>query len=389
MKHFRLTGRLLAPLAIQQDRQSHAPASLDYLPGSSLRGALAAHWRRLGGRVEDPAFRILFLENPVKFPNLLPTDDRTVIPAVLPLTAMACKGTRGFRTQDGHGVEDSLVLNLAGRLLSDFNLGPAWDCPECGQERKPYAGFWNGAVDGPREYSATMTYQRHTGIDRVTGVAAEAIFYTTQAVAHFRKEKDRDEYHPQYLSGGVWLDDEQEGYLQSLCNSGSVFVGADRTRGLGELTLELTEAAKPIFDRQAWDAWDQGFKAKYQRLTGQDLPDGRYFSLKLASSAILVDKFLCPTAALPLAFPGLVSQPVVEVAKNLVVRGWQSSWGLPKPDDLALATGSIYLWRYDGDDPDSLVRELQRLNIEDIGLRQEEGFGRVSICELLHVRDVM
>lgn len=49
MKHFRLTARLLAPLAIQQDRQSNTSASLDYLPGSSLRGALAAPGRP-GGR---------------------------------------------------------------------------------------------------------------------------------------------------------------------------------------------------------------------------------------------------------------------------------------------------------------------------------------------------
>lgn len=339
--------------------------------------------------MEDMGFRSLFLDNPVKFPNLLPTDDPTVIPQILPLTTLACKIEPGFRTQGAHGVEDGLTLIAAGRLLPNCNLTSAWDCLTCGQERKPYSAVWNGEVDNALKYDVTMTYQRHTGIDRLTGTVAETIFYTTQTVADFRKDKDRDEYHPQHLSGGMWLDDQQEGYLRSICDNGSIFVGADRTRGLGELTLELTEAAGPVFDRQTWDAWDQGFKSKYHRLTGQDLPDGHYFSLKLASSAILVDEFLRPTALLPLNFQGLESHPVVEVAKTQIVRGWQSSWGLPKPDDLALKIGSVYLWRYLGDSPDVLVAQLQRLTQEGISLRREEGFGRLAVCEPLQVREVI
>ncbi|MEW6296029.1 MAG: RAMP superfamily CRISPR-associated protein [Candidatus Diapherotrites archaeon] len=389
MKHYRLTARLESPLAIQKARQSHASAGLDYLPGSSLRGALAAQLLRRGGRPEDAVFRALFIEDQVCFPNLLPTDDPRVTSQVLPLTVLTCKRRQGFRTQKGDGVEDSLALSAGNRLLANWNNPKAWDCKVCGQERIPFYGFWNGNVDAPWKYEVSMTFQRHTGIDRVTGTVALEIFYTTQAVANFRKNITTGEFHPQHLSGGMWLRDEHAGFLRTLCQGDSLFVGADRTRGLGEITLELEEASAPELDQNAWGEWDQGFKDKFHRVTSQNLPEGRYFSITLASPAILVDEFLRPTARLPLTFPGLDPEPLVQVAKSHLVRGWQSSWGLPKPDDLALSAGSVFLWRYHGDDFHAMTAELQRITQEGIGLRREEGFGRLTVCELLNVREVI
>jgi len=67
------------------------------------------------------------------------------------------------------------------------------------------------------------------------------------------------------------------------------------------------------------------------------------------------------------------------------IRGWQASWGLPKPDDVAIKMGSVFLYRYTGDAFDELKDFLNELSYIGVGLRREEGFGRVTFCDSLHI----
>ena len=97
---------------------------------------------------------------------------------------------------------------------------------------------------------------------------------------------------------------------------------------------------------------------------------------------ILVDNFLRPSAQISLPFPGV--EPVLRIAKAQTIRGWQSAWGLPKPDDEGLAMGSVYLFRFSGtgvDNPDDLKNFLAGVSTGGIGLRREEGFGQVSVVK--------
>src|SRR3990172_7086808 len=160
MKYYRLTAKLLAPLVIQQSRQSSDSSALPYLPGSTLRGTLAARYLNSGRSPEDEEFRFLFLNNPVCFPNLFPSDENgTVIAQFLPLTAFSCKRNPGFK--DKHGVIDMLGVKAAVRI--DPKLKNKNSCLECGQAMKAFTGFWNGNCQNPCKFSPAMIYQRHTG----------------------------------------------------------------------------------------------------------------------------------------------------------------------------------------------------------------------------------
>ncbi len=110
---------------------------------------------------------------------------------------------------------------------------------------------------------------------------------------------------------------------------------------------------------------------------------GLFFSIKLESDAILTDRFLRPASELPILFENL--EYVMKVTQARTVRGWNAKWGIPKPDDLAVAMGSVYLYKYAGEDADKLNNFLQELQLRGVGVRRDEGFGKIAICESLHL----
>ena len=109
MHYYRITAELQSPLVVQQNRQSNSSRNLPYLPGSSLRGALAAQYLCEGGSPDKEDFHQLFVHDPVPFPNLLPAGDPTVIPKAIALTAASCKRVTGFKAEEKHGVFDLLA----------------------------------------------------------------------------------------------------------------------------------------------------------------------------------------------------------------------------------------------------------------------------------------
>lgn len=391
MKYFHIHAKLLSPLMVQENRQSNAPEGLSYVPGSTLRGAIAAQYLRQGGQSTDAAFRMLFLEDPVYFPDLFPCNSPEQCPEPLPLTAYSCKRSPGFLGDNGHGVEDSLAL-LCAQNYEGSPLTKAIGCRKCGQDMKPFQGFWNAEVAHPQLCQPTMVYQRHTGIDRQTDTIASSIFYVTQGISDSRKKPDRADFSqrlegqdptesPQYLGGGIFLKDSQLEALQP-CLQETIFAGADRTRGMGEMKLTLKESSPPKFNLEEWN---RSFSKKVRELLNDSnkLPRGLYFSIGLLGHAILVDRFLRPTPELVLEHPS--TELVLRIIREHIVRGWHSSRGLPKNDDTAVAMGGVYLFRYGGDDSEKLSNYLNQLVVQGVGLKKAEGFGRVTVCNPVHV----
>lgn len=384
MTPYLFSTRLLAPLLVQKTRRTHAPETLEYLPGSTLRGALAGMYLRGVGAADDPDFRLLFGPGGPAFPDLLPTTGPDVLSESLPLTTISCKRFPGFLPKNGqgggHGVRDSLVVLAANRMqrAEGENVDPKfWRCPRCGNDAKPFGGVWNNHPHHPETVRPTMVLHRHTGIDRTTGTVADGVFYAPQVLREAGKPG-----HPQYLTGRVFLNPEQHAALTGLIRERTVFAGGDRARGLGELSLELSELPPCEVDAAAWSAaWSE----RYLKVVGEAPPAGTYFSIRLASPAVLVDRFLRPAANLDLHLPGV--ELVGRNVQRTVIRGWQAAWGLPKADDPALERGSVFLYRSNGEDVAGLNRALTRLNIAGVGLRRQEGLGDVRVCEPVHVQE--
>ena len=114
MKRLPLTAILESPLAIKRNRQSDRSPSAAYVPGSTLRGALADLHLQQHGEPDD-TFRRLFLDEVAcRFSHLDPA------PHIFPRSASACK-----RKSVEHGAKDLLWLRVAqglngGPLTSEF-----------------------------------------------------------------------------------------------------------------------------------------------------------------------------------------------------------------------------------------------------------------------------
>lgn len=381
MTCYQFSARLLSPLMVQKNRQSNTSAGLPYLPGTTFRGALAGACLRYGINPDGAGFQDVFLENPVFFPDLLPAQGPGQSAFPLPATACSCKRFPGFKLlNEAHGAGDTLASMAAARQLG-HPLKKANIC-HCQQDMKPFTGFWNGNPDEPNKTDSTLVYQRHTGIDRHTGTVAPSIFYVTQGIAECRKGKD-GKYYDQYLTGATYLSESQYEFILKQLEQ-SLFAGADRTRGMGELKITLKQIEEETLNISVWS---KKFRAKVEKLSGKPLQEGLYFSVGFNSHIILVDQFLRPEAQVILDFPDI--EPVLRVVNHHQVRGWQSSWQLPKPEDPALAMGGVCLFRYTGKDTDGLSAFLSRIMKDGIGLRRAEGFGRLRICDSLHIQEVI
>jgi CRISPR-associated Csx10 family RAMP protein len=192
------------------------------------------------------------------------------------------------------------------------------------------------------------------------------------------------DYERQILSGGMFMNDRQIAVLEPLFKT-PLFAGQDRSRGMGELqvTVDSFNMEPPDID-----TWDLKFKdiMKHNASGNLDpaLLSGLYFSLKLESHAILVDEFLRPTTEIELTLSCV--EPVLKVTRSQLIRGWNDAWGLAKPNDMGTIMGSVYLFRYTGNNREDLRQYLNNLAVDGIGLRRAEGFGSVLSCDPLHTR---
>ena len=407
MKKVPITAKLLAPLAIKRDRQSERSGSVRSLTGTSVRGALASVYLQQHGKVDD-VFKHLFLDEGVcRFGPLDPG------PEIFPLTAAACK-----REGTKHALVDQLWYRIAqhhtaGNLPE--NAETTWrQCRkyECGADLKGHHGFWhenNGCLS--ENTSDKHHVAAHVGIDRHTNTAAESILYTLEALLPSCQDKD--------LSGWFMVDDNALTTLKTLLKAegNRISIGHHRTRGYGDLCLQLGEPidTENSADEGNWEQWNSElitFLNSSPLSVPEIAPDDFYFSLSFPTGAVLMDRFLRYTInpadmipwlpAIPSvdeAFP-MTARPthqlstggtlrwVTAVTKHERLRGWNAAHGLPRQDEWMVARGSVYVYCFKGtpEERAALIQQLKILSEEGVGVRRNEGFGMVRVCDNFHLR---
>uniref|UniRef100_A0A7C4MLS9 CRISPR system Cms protein Csm4 n=1 Tax=Desulfatirhabdium butyrativorans TaxID=340467 RepID=A0A7C4MLS9_9BACT len=335
---------------------------------------------RKGVLPESSEFQGLFIQNPVCFPDLLPADSDGFA-EILPLTAISCKRNPGFQTEGKHGVQDALPF-LAAAALEQTSMAYAFSCMVCGQDTKPFYGFWNGSLSSPAQTDPVLLYQRHTGIDRHTGTVANSIFYVTQGIAEGRKDVNGT-FCDQFLGGSLWLTSQQEQLLNRWLAE-PIFIGADRTRGMGEVEIRMEKAQEPPIDVIDWD---RQFRKRIAGLVSHPLPNGLFFSVDFQSAGVFLDEFLRPSFDWKPDFP--MVEEVIRIVRKQTVVGWNCAWQLSKPQDTAISPGSVYLFRYTGNDLYGLGDFLDQLQRSGVGLRKPEGFGRIRVCHPIHTKELI
>jgi len=282
----------------------------------------------------------------------------------VPLSAFSPKSNPGFsQSGEGDGVYDLLLQDHW-----DENLGqPVQVAGWCIKEGTTYKRFC------PPTYLSV-----HTAINPPTKAAAEGQLFAREYLqdgSHFLMQ----------VAGNM------SGILESLINEvGFIRCGERKSGGWGKLVIENIPDAYIHSPEGSMGTVEVRLNRFNQNGQGPEL----LFSLTLWSDAIVVDKWLRPVSTLSpdiLAWQfrlnGLKSE-YSGFARVRQVHGWNVVHQLPKPVDWAIERGSCFLYRaeVDRNDRSELIKRLEELEKSGIGLRRNEGFGRVVVCDPFHLQ---
>jgi len=416
----------LSPLAIRADHAPSGVAGSPYIAGTTLAGSLASLYRQYYSE-QDRTFARLFLSGQVLYPNLYPatikhkdvsehlvqTTDATFSPVYpLPKTARSCKRFSGFALSDAdeerHGVHDTLfdwaVFQLGNQTARSLEpLQKQKLCQRCREATHQFGGFYRQLHRPQTEMLAVETgvhtrLQTHTGINRATGTVEENILYSREVFEA-----------GSCFQGVIKLPDDELAqtlitFIEQIKGSGLLRVGTGRTRGMGKVeAVSEPLAAKPgDFGHftERLDTFNLTLQAALQAANVACDPAHFYFALTLYSPAILRDSLLRYRGSIPVAaLAQLIALPQVrdhtqapspfaciyQAADIQRVTGWNDLWGTPRTQEIAIESGSAFLFACT--DPTvrhALSEALFRLENEGIGERRAEGFGRVCISDPFH-----
>lgn len=378
--------RLLAPLALHRTRASvQYVETLDYIPGTALRGALAEAYLTQHGQ-PDETFDALFLSEQVRHGDLWPTIEGKPV-FLIPATAQACKR---YKLEHRDSFRDI--------LLDTIRPQNARRC-KCLVERHGKQESCDESLDRvsgylcdlgiPKSLSPRSRLRVSTAIERGTGTIAREMLFTQHTLTGNLKDNSKKDL---FFQGTLRLADPTlRDELEPLLKAGTrLFLGSGRSRGLGEVEVEAWQETVP--DVSLPERW-QKFNEAAQRAGGD--PNLRYFSLTLLSHLALRDSLLRPVLGqigpqdfgLPdgigwARYPD--SDQAVHFMDKVTVAGWNAALRLPKPDTVALARGSVLLGQCGAGQEQAVLARLAEIEAEGVGERRSEGFGRVAVCYPIH-----
>lgn len=389
--------------------------TLDYIPGSVLRGAIA-EWILAQ---DEAAFQRIFSEadRPPRFGNAYPTfSDVWGYP--FPATARTCKQHSGYATSnkpDGHGVVDILIPQALYELSSDprfphraillpeagekyLTLTQSYEprclCRDeqgqlCGGDVRPASGFYvlrpGGPGPAPRPRIARAT---HVGINRARGVAEDALLFTLETIEPTTKGIFRGEvlYDETYAADFERLLDFQ--------GEGRVLrIGRGRSRGMGKVKVTLAsppdQTPQEALEKRQADLQEvfEEESQRYAEVSGFALASGHFFTVTLRSPALFTD-----SAGLPSLWPDLTNTPLQAAlrlrswARTRPFGGWHSAAQLPRRTRQAVEPGAVYLYFVPAAQITkvALLDALLQLEFGGVGDQRERGFGQVTVCAPFH-----
>lgn len=403
IQSFEIAVRLLSPVCLAAAVPTgNLTCTLDYIPGSTVRGALAALYLE-SGKPADTTFEQLFLSGEVTYGNLYLSGAG---PA--PLSARSCKHEPGFlRDETGHGVVDWLLpaflQHWKERTHQPVTAPQHEACAHthhggrCNAPLEAFPRFY-APVASERKSIPTNKLRRlltRSAIDDRLQTAEHGLLYSLEVLdptalgsAEFRGTV--------VCASPAAAASAQRQLLDPIFERQStrLSIGTARSRGLGEVEtvgcrVSLTPFA-PLGER---------LSAFNLRLRNWGVNDGRfYFSLTLHADTIIQDEYFRFHSTVPVSVLAWEADIESATAMRLklegcftatrTVSGWNAALRLPKNDVTAIKMGAAFFYSIEGlTDHEShvVVDKLTRLETYGLGARRTEGFGRVVVCDPFHL----
>lgn len=364
---FDLEAEVAAPTALTVRRATgNDLETLEWITGTSVRGALAAWYGRTHGSPGDERFQRLFVKGSVRYGCLRPTGCD-----FWPLSSRTCK-----QQPVEHPVIDRLLAAAAGKSI-------AMEC-ECESKYEP-PGIFLHKSERPsggivyQEYEVKTRRITHSSIDPKLLKTRPGQLYSMRCVEGGQKFKGSLSVEESALADldAVWPEGE---YIR-------IRIGRARSRGQGEALLRRLRAAddtdevkKRLAECQAKAALMSG------RLAGKAV-----FAVTLQAPAMVRDSYLLSRTWLEPADVGLGRDWTLMSWFSLgwTVAGWHAAAGVPRSEQIAIAPGSCFLFGRDVANIDmvALQSAAVRLEEEGIGERRIEGMGEVRVCQAIHAEN--
>jgi CRISPR-associated protein Csx10 len=382
--------RLDEPLLVaRRSEAGNQFETLDTIPGSVLRGALA--WRiaqRFAGDLEPGSiayqnFAGLLFDDLVHFSALMPLETRKDNPSTAyrtipaPRDLFTCElhaGYPGRSSDKGHGVWS---------LIHDNRQ----ECPICAAEdtasgRKAASvklenlgGFVSLVGGAPRsKHQPKQTVEMHIRIDPASGRVRTGDLYGYVALEP-----------GQYFVGEIACTDENVWQvlqtmadLQAVGAVNELKLGKATQRGYGKVSAVFKSIDKPLLHLQG---------------LGERLNSTEGVTMLLLSDAVVSDPWGRFWQGFDPAWlkRALRLPPEVEVSIDRsedgetlafsavrTVDAFNAKLGLPRTRDVAIVAGSSTRLSFTGIDVQQLAMLLEEVESQGIGLRRDEGFGRVA-----------
>ncbi|GIV79009.1 MAG: hypothetical protein KatS3mg050_3403 [Litorilinea sp.] len=362
--------------------------TLDTIPGSVLRGALA--WRiaqRFSkalqpGSVVYQNFANLFFGDLVRFSSLMPVETRPENPSrgystiIAPRDLFTCELHHGYSkpsSDKGHGVWSLLHTSQQ-------------ECPICAVEdtargRRAAAvkletlgGFISLVKNAPRaKHKPRQTVEMHIRIAPESGRVNTGDLYGYVALEP-----------GQYFAGEITCTDESVwNILQAMADLqpdavNELTLGKATQRGYGKVSAIFRHREEPLWHLQSLQ---------------ERLPSAENVTMLLLSDAIVPDPWgrfwrgfdpawLKRALRLPDGAEVSIDRnkdgEVLAFSAVRTVDAFNAKLGLPRTRDVAIVAGSSARLTFKGIALDDLVKVLDEVESQGIGLRRDEGFGRVA-----------
>lgn len=322
-----LEVKLKTPLLITAEKVGESFRSLDYIPGSTLRGTLASLFLAEGIKPSSDDFKNIFINGEVRFGNLYyKYTEKEKVDYPLPLSWHYCKAEKS------HSFGDYLT-----QPVSD-------ECPVC-QSRM---------VNKPVSLGIKKEISMHTAIDFKTQTAEENKLFSYELISEGQSFSGKIKSPRQDLL--VKIKDILEK------NKEGIYLGKGVSRGLGEVKILKKDISEP-------------------KVSVSELRDG--FTVTLLSEAILMNEdgtFNRILTGKDLEIGDLIPEKAFGKTREITL--WNSAADLPRETVLALVAGSCFYFK-----PDKLVQIktlLEKAEEEGIGIRREQGFGEIKINDERH-----
>jgi len=388
-----------APLSISEGfKGGWTVSTKEYIPGAVVRGAIAGH---LINSIGEEEMKKILLAPGTAVLDFHPIDidkinqrkkekslDARIAKIIetgrLPQTVISCKRRPGFDSLE------TLLLHVLNMDKRKKNAQIDLRCETCQERQKQFQG-WYQLEEKENENGENYLFFRgvtpattsyiHIGIDTDRGTATQGIFYTIDAL---------DE--EQYFLGAIMVDDNPDEWTNNLKHGEYLFLGGSKSRGYGASRIEVVriESEKTTGNCNLLESPEIRCQKCTQRIRdkGGFIEEGSWLvPLTLLSPSILMDRFLRPVVdditkdvrdhGLP-----ITGKPILVKAKCQTIQGWHSAGNVPKPDFLAIASGSVFVYQCPAGK--QTVQALHRIENMGIGFRRAEGFGQVRVASSLH-----